>query len=381
MGKKCSSPNCNTRACYNYNGYKFGLYCSKHKLVDMINIETPTCKVDNCNIIALYNYKDKSNAIYCNTHKLENMINIKSKRCIFENCDIRPTFNLESETTPLYCFTHKLEGMVDVKNNKCIYKGCNRQSIYNYENKAPMYCMDHKLENMINVKYKSCIIKNCNNRPTYNHPYEKKPLYCNIHREHDMIDFRHSRCKECLVCFSNNPKYKGCCFRCFVYKFPYDEIIKNYKVKEKHVVDFIDLHFKEYVESYDKIIKGGCSKRRPDVLIDLLTHSIIIEVDEDQHEAYDSTCENKRMMELFQDLGNRPVVLIRFNPDSYMDDNDKKVKSCFKYHKTLGLPIIENEAKWQARLSVLKLVIEKHIEKIPEKEVTIEQLFFNTKNI
>ena len=82
MGKKCSYPNCNTRACYNYNGYKFGLYCSKHKLVDMINIETPTCKVDNCNIIALYNYKDKSNAIYCNTHKLENMINIRKKETV-----------------------------------------------------------------------------------------------------------------------------------------------------------------------------------------------------------------------------------------------------------------------------------------------------------
>ena len=50
----------------------------------------------------------------------------------------------------------------------------------------------------------------------------------------------------------------------------------------------------------DQKITGGCSRRRPDVAIDLYTHIIILECDEEQHQNYN--CENKRVMEIFQDF-------------------------------------------------------------------------------
>ena len=40
----------------------------------------------------------------------------------------------------------------------------------------------------------------------------------------------------------------------------------------------------------------------------MLTHSIIVEVDENQHKNNRYICDNKRMMELFVDLGNRYEV-------------------------------------------------------------------------
>jgi hypothetical protein len=45
---------------------------------------------------------------------------------------------------------------------------------------------------------------------------------------------------------------------------------------------------------------------------------IIIEVDENGHnnEEY-CACENKRIMEISQDLSHKPIVFIRFNPDKY----------------------------------------------------------------
>ena len=43
----------------------------------------------------------------------------------------------------------------------------------------------------------------------------------------------------------------------------------------------------------------------------------MVEVDENQHNNYDCSCENKRLMELAQDLGHRSMVVIRFNPDAY----------------------------------------------------------------
>ncbi len=53
---------------------------------------------------------------------------------------------------------------------------------------------------------------------------------------------------------------------------------------------------------FDKTVPDGCSKRRPDVLIPLSTHNIIVEIDEGQHKAYSSTCEVSRINELFEDL-------------------------------------------------------------------------------
>ena len=60
----------------------------------------------------------------------------------------------------------------------------------------------------------------------------------------------------------------------------------------------------------DKRIEGGCSRYIPDIFIECLTHSVIIEVDENQHDTYDCTCENRRMMQLFEDLGSLPLILI-----------------------------------------------------------------------
>jgi hypothetical protein len=143
------------------------------------------------------------------------------------------------------------------------------------------------------------------------------------------------------------------------------------------MTDFIKEHFKEEVIIFDKTV-GGCSKRRPDCYIDKFTHVIIIECDENQHSKKEYTnCENKRTMELFQDFGNRPIIFIRFNPDSYINKDGKKILSSFKNHKTLFVPIIRQKKELDNRLNLLKETINKWLIKIPEKEITNEYLFYN----
>jgi hypothetical protein len=131
---------------------------------------------------------------------------------------------------------------------------------------------------------------------------------------------------------------------------------------------------------HDRIIEGGCSLRRPDILIDLLTHSIIIECDENQHINYE--CENKRMMEIFQDLGSRPMVFIRFNPDKYIDSNRCIIETCFKplikeedANKKRFYDINKNE--WNNRIKVLVNTIRTHLQTIPSKEITEIKLFYD----
>jgi hypothetical protein len=140
------------------------------------------------------------------------------------------------------------------------------------------------------------------------------------------------------------------------------------------MTNFIKEHFKDEVMFFDKQT-GGCSKRRPDVCIDKFTHVIITECDENQHR--ETSCENKRTMELFQDFGNRPIVFIRFNPDSYINEKNEKIQSSFKMHKALDVPMIKDQKEWESRLYVLKGTINKWLNVIPEKEVTNEYLFYD----
>lgn len=123
---------------------------------------------------------------------------------------------------------------------------------------------------------------------------------------------------------------------------------------------------------FDKIVDGGCSRRRPDIRIECYTHTIIIECDENQHIGY--SCERKRVMELMQDLGFRPIVIIRFNPDSYVDKDDKRVKGCFSTTTTAENAM--NRKEWNRRIETLKIEIDKSLN-VPEKEVTEVKLFYS----
>ena len=65
----------------------------------------------------------------------------------------------------------------------------------------------------------------------------------------------------------------------------------------------------------DKKVADGCSRRRPDVLIDAQTHFVAVEVDELQHASYGCD-EHERMLTIAQDCG-MPTVFVRWNPDAW----------------------------------------------------------------
>lgn len=177
-----------------------------------------------------------------------------------------------------------------------------------------------------------------------------------------------------------NKKYQGYCFRCFLYLFPNSEIIRNHKTKERAVADYIREQFPDYTITLDKPVTGGCSKRRPDVLIDFGEYTLIIEIDENQHDTYDCTCENKRLMELFQDAGSRPLVMIRFNPDEYTNNKNEKITSCWSYTKEKGLCAIKKtkQKEWQKRLESLSDAIKLQINYTGvRKEIDVIHLFYD----
>jgi hypothetical protein len=161
--------------------------------------------------------------------------------------------------------------------------------------------------------------------------------------------------------------------------FPDKPVSQNYKTKEYAVVEYIKAKYPTFNWISDKIINGGCSKRRPDLLLDLLYQVIIVEIDENQHINYDCSCENKRVMQLSQDLGHRPIIFIRFNPDGY-NKNGTTITSCWGQNKK-GICVVKKTKKeeWSQRLKLLEDKIDYWItpENQTNKTVEIIQLFYD----
>ena len=264
---------------------------------------------------------------------------------------------------------------------KCVEPTCDKYPIYNYEGEKAKYCVIHKLENMVNVVSKTCIHPNCKKQPVFNVEGQTKGLFCSEHKSENMVDVKHKTCKTHLCNIRVKDKYDGYCLRCYIHLFPDNPNARNYKTKEKNVTDFITINFQNLNWIIDKKVQDGCSKRRPDLLLDLGYQIIIIEIDENQHADYDCSCENKRIMELSKDVGHRPIIFIRFNPDDYKNINNENITSCFGIDNRSGVLIVKKskQKEWNERLNVLKNVIEYWINPAnkTDKMIEIIQLFYD----
>ena len=85
-------------------------------------------------------------------------------------------------------------------------------------------------------------------------------------------------------------------------------------------------------------------------------------------------------MELSQDLGHRPIVFIRFNPDDYIKD-DTTVSSCWGQNKK-GICVVKKSKRdeWEQRLTALETQINYWINPENTTNTTVEtvHLFYDT---
>jgi len=144
------------------------------------------------------------------------------------------------------------------------------------------------------------------------------------------------------------------------------------------VVDRIKETFPDFTWVADKRVQDGCSLRRPDLLLDMGSHLIIVEVDENKHTGYECSCENKRLMQLSQDLHHRPIVFIRFNPDGYTNQEGEVIRSCWKLNKTGLMTIMKTKQKeWNERIKCLIAQIQYWSDHPTDKTIEIVELFYD----
>jgi hypothetical protein len=431
----CVNEFCSKKATFNILGLK-AKFCAEHKDPDMVDVLNKKCECNSsqprwnfkglkplCCVLCkkegmiethrkkcfcgkvrpTFNYEGLK-AEFCNSCKSENMINVVDERCFCKKLT-SSNYNYEG-LRPKYCFECKLPDMVDMRNPKC---GCGSRPNFNFEGLKPKFCSKCKEDGMIDLVHNMCICGKA--QPTFNYGeltskycFECKlpdmisrnkcfcgkgsPLYnleglvgkyCFQCKKDSMIDVHHKRCKTNLCPTRPQDKFDGYCLRCYIYNFPDKPVAKNYKTKEFSVVEFVKLCFPNFTWFADKQVKDGCSSKRPDLLIDLGYQIIIVEVDENQHNKYDCSCENKRLMELSQDLGHRPIIFIRFNPDDYININNERVRSCWSITKITGIVKIEYKKEWNNRLECLKEQIKywTQPENKTDKTLEIIQLFYD----
>ena len=300
--------------------------------------------------------------------------------CITESCGKRTSYGLKTDKSPTHCGPHgKALGMVDIIHKRCLTPGCDSLSpTFGFpDDKKATYCSMHgEILGMVDIKNKKCLYDGCLTRANFGNLDDKTATYCGKHGALiGMIDIKNKKCETCNSTQMNS-KYKPNCARCHFYLNPDDPRIINYKTKEQAYMTAILEKFPQF--KLDKTINGGCSKRRPDGFLDLLTHVIIIEIDENEHKSYDDTCNNRRTMELSQDVGHRPIVFIRLNPDGYTL-NDKRMKGSFSLTKTGELKVVKKE--FNKRLNSLIESVEKYMITIPDKTISVEYLYFTSNEI
>jgi hypothetical protein len=344
------------------------------KYSKFINKKCRICIYNGCTKRMNFNYLNCKKALYCKEHKLNDMVDVLHLKC--DKCNAtRPTFNYEYESKPLYCKRCALPDMIDITSRRC--ERCKiRQSSFNYETEnIRLYCKKCALPGMVDIVNKNKKCKKCKNKiACFNLINKKKAEFCFDCKLDDMTDIKNKKCKLCNF-IQPATKFKNMCAGCFYYTNPDTVLARNHKTKENQIIRDLNNELDNIIIQ-DKIILNGCSRRRPDGLIKLNDYNIIIEIDENQHRGADYSCENKRLMEIFQDLGNSPLTIIRFNPDAYKLEN-QTFKSLFGITKSDGKLKIINQKEYKYRFNKLLEIVKKNINSIPNKEFNVIQLFYS----
>jgi len=390
MPKLCEFENCRNRATYGTLEKK-RIFCLNHKLENMKS--SFVCKCGKA--IACFNYEGLSRK-YCANCKKDGMIDVKNAKCVCGKA--QPYFNFEGLPRK-YCANCKKDGMTDVFSKKCL---CGKaQPNYNYNGLPRKYCANCKKDGMINVVSKKCV---CGKIPNFNYEELKIAEFCSTCKKDGMIDIKNAKCKcgkslptynleglkpeFCSTCKKDgmintkhpkcqndgcfvigNKKYKNYCTTCFQHLFPTDPLTFQIRSKTKEIAvrDFINSNYQGF--NHDKVLQyGGCDclhRRRIDHRKLIGNTLLCIETDENQHKMYSKEDELERYNDVMMAFTCK-YIIIRFNPDSYLDSKGKKCNP-----------------QTGSRLDLLKKEMDKQLERIEKEDnkelLEIVYLFYDEK--
>ena len=253
------------------------------------------------------------------------------------SCNKIPTFNTLGSSTALYCREHALPGMVNVKNKTCL--SCNKQPSYGFPGKCREYCSNHKISGCVKDPLKKCENEDCKEVALFGISLRQR---CEEHKNNEDILMTDRKCVKCGRLDILNRQ--DLCVTYCTFDKTHQYLKKRAKHKEKYIGDLLSRRITKVFDYKDEVIDGMCSNKRPDFGYDMGTHAVFIEVDENQHKSYGCRLEggeNRRMFGIFQSLGGKGCIFLRYNPDEFKDEKGLKVKLCNSKREKILIKWIE----------------------------------------
>lgn len=381
-------------------------HCPEHAQPrdDFFEFNCRLCEVETCHRRASFAQPGDTKLRRCGDHKLAGDVNngVKARRC---PCGKVASFRTPDEEGARFCATCKPSEAVTI-NALCKMEGCRTQVaavITGRENEGMQYCM--VCVATLGVPYTNGRVPYCacGTQAIFDLPGtpRRRVQFCGSCMDPRVhVDLWHKMCNACGVVRPLRERGKDVCLRCHTFIYPDEPLSRNYRTKEVAVEKYLTEQLADrYTMIFNRRVvrvaaasagaggapEEGCtsSGKKPDAFIDMGAWVVVVEVDEEQHKhtSYDASCENKRIMQIFDDAGRRPIVFVRFNPDKYVDSTGKKVASPWTVDKRTASGVLhvssKNESKWMDRLNTLKRTIEHVTSVAPSKDVSYVYLYFD----
>ena len=354
VSKKCKCGK--ARPTYNFEGETKPVCCSSCKEVGMVDIKHHKCKCGKSR--PTYNFEGETTAVCCSKCKDVSMVNVVSKKC---RCGkAQPTYNFEGETKPVCCSNCIEPGMVNVKDKKCQYPNCKVRPQYGIPKNLPSRCTTHKDEGMISNPRAKCLKRTCKDIAEYG---VNRPIHCELHKNDNDINLVERRCVKCgkIDVLTRGDICVNFCSK------EEDDVMykKRQKLKESLVYNYLQENIKDIQPSlFDKTVPNDCDIRnRPDIVYEVKTHVVVVEIDEGQHKGYCPEGEVNRMKNIYTAYGGEmPVVFVRYNPDNFRISGN-----------VVKIPI-------EKRLDIMSRWVRKAIDQVSESAISIVYLYYDNYN-
>lgn len=285
-------------------GYRGGAatHCKSCSLPGMEDLKSKRCRV--CKKTKPSYGVEKGKATHCSKCALKHMRNVVSPICV-ACTNFLATYRLPGQSLT-HCSSCKLEGMTAVNRRMC--EGCNEKiPSYGLPGGRATHCAGCKSEGMKYVIGPTCEL--CDTMPTYGLPGAAATRCVTCKTTH-MIDVVHKdRCGSCSL--PNRRLQQGTCTACRIAR-PRKEIRMRKAIQNAFPAA-------EWMFDHTPAGVSICADKRyrPDCWLELATHVIAVECDEEQHKDQQYSCELRRTAELLASCEGKPLALIRWNPDGF----------------------------------------------------------------
>ena len=323
--------------------------CGKCKENGMRNLHVKLCRCGSSQ--PTFGHID-TGTVCCKRCMESDMIQLRSPMCYCGKQ--RPSLAIPGATRPTHCALCKTSDMICVYGYFC---PCGKHASCGLPGaRRPTHCVPCKSPEMVCTHGNMC---QCGKHACFGIPGGKATC-CATCQTDGMQDVVSKRCVEvdCEVIINSSQKY------CANHDTEKKRVTRRKEfILGHHLKDVISVLF----TAWNKMPKnarecGGAY--RPDFVYVLDHYIIIVECDEFGHEQYDISCDRKRMVDLFNAYGGRPILFIRWNPDPFKVDGRTRV------------------TKMQTRLDVCAQTLERELKRTVEEVASmpmfrIIKLFFD----